>query len=135
MSLAKAVVSGIVYRAPEKRFTSNNIPVTAFALNISDSEEQLVRVVARGKLAETMGDNISKGDKIVIEGRLQTNTVKSEDGSERKIVEIDASGYEAMGGSGSVSAPAASSKADSIVQFGEQPDFADELIGEDEIPF
>ena len=40
MSLAKAVVSGTVYRAPEKRFTSNNIPVTAFAMNISDTEEQ-----------------------------------------------------------------------------------------------
>ena len=74
MSLAKAVVSGTVYRAPEKRFTSNNIPVTAFAMNISDTEEQLVRVVARGKLAETMGDSVSKGDKIVVEGRLQTNS-------------------------------------------------------------
>ena len=134
MSLAKAVVSGIVYRAPEKRFTSNNIPVTAFAMNISDAEEQLVRVVARGKLAETMGDNVAKGNKIVVEGRLQTNTVKSEDGSERKIVEIDASGFELMGSSTTVSA-SASSSADSIVQFGEQPDFSDELIGEDEIPF
>lgn len=120
MSLAKAVVSGTVYRAPEKRFTSNNIPVTAFAMNISDTEEQLVRVVARGKLAETMGDSVSKGDKIVVEGRLQTNTVKNEDGSERKIVEIDASGFEAMG-TGSASAAGSSSKADSIVQFGEQP--------------
>ena len=134
MSLAKAVVSGTVYRAPEKRFTSNNIPVTAFAMNISDTEEQLVRVVARGKLAETMGDSVSKGDKIVVEGRLQTNTVKNEDGSERKIVEIDASGFEAMG-TGSAPAAGSSSKADTIVQFGEQPDFADELIGEDEIPF
>ena len=134
MSLAKAVVSGTVYRAPEKRFTSNNIPVTAFAMNISDTEEQLVRVVARGKLAETMGDSVSKGDKIVVEGRLQTNTVKNEDGSERKIVEIDASGFVAMG-AGSAPAAGSSSKADSIVQFGEQPDFADELIGEDEIPF
>lgn len=135
MSLAKAVVSGIVYRAPEKRFTSNNVPVTAFAMNISDTEESIIRVVARGKLAETIGDNVSKGDKIIIEGRLQANTVKNEDGSERKIVEIDASAYEAMGGSGSSPVPAASSQADSIVQFGDQPEFADELIGEDEIPF
>ena len=28
MSLAKAVLSGTVYRNPEKRFTGNNIPVT-----------------------------------------------------------------------------------------------------------
>lgn len=51
MSLAKAVISGTVYRAPEKRFTSNNVPISAFALNISETEESLVRVIAKGNLA------------------------------------------------------------------------------------
>lgn len=51
MSLAKAVISGTVYRAPEKRFTSNNVPISAFAMNISDTEETLVRVIAKGNLA------------------------------------------------------------------------------------
>lgn len=137
MSLSKAVITGIVYRAPEKRFTTNNIPVAAFAMNISETEETLVRVVARGKLADTVGDTVSKGDKVIVEGRLQNNTVKNEDGSEKRIVEIDAAGVEVIGassGSASVSA-STSSSADSIVQFGEQPEFADELIGEDEIPF
>ena len=36
MALAKAVVTGTVYRAPEKRFTQNNIPVSSFVLNIGD---------------------------------------------------------------------------------------------------
>ena len=132
MSLAKAVISGTVYRAPEKRFTSNNIPVTAFAINISDTEESLVRIVAKGNLAETVATTINKSDRIVVEGRLQTNTVKNEDGSERKIVEIDAFAIEKM--SGSSDAPASSSNPDSIVQFG-QTEFGDDLIGEDEIPF
>lgn len=133
MSLAKAVVTGIVYRAPEKRFTSNNIPVAAFTMNISDNEETLVRVVARGKMADTVGDSVSKGDKVIVEGRLQNNIVKNEDGSEKRIVEIDAFAVETMSGGGAV--PPSAGKADSIVQFGEQPEFADELIGEDEIPF
>ena len=54
MSLAKAVISGTVYRAPEKRFTSNNVPISAFAMNISDTEETLVRVIAKGNLAATV---------------------------------------------------------------------------------
>jgi len=133
MSLAKAVITGIVYRAPEKRFTSNNIPVTTFTMNISDTEESLIRVIAKGKLAETTVDALSKGDRVLVEGRLQNDTIKNEDGSEKRIVEIDAISIETI--SGGVPVGVASERSDSLVQFGEQPDFADELIGEDEIPF
>ncbi len=134
MSLAKAVISGTVYRAPEKRFTSNNVPISAFALNISDTEETLVRVLAKGNLAQTVEETINKGDRVVVEGRLQNNTVKNEDGSEKRIVEIDANAMEKLAGSSAVSAPSGKVSPDSIVQFG-QTDFSDDLIGEDEIPF
>ncbi len=134
MSLAKAVISGTVYRAPEKRFTSNNVPISAFALNISETEETLVRVLAKGNLAQTVEETINKGDRVVVEGRLQNNTVKNEDGSERRIVEIDAYAMEKLAGSSTTSAPSGKASPDSIVQFG-QTDFSDDLIGEDEIPF
>ena len=128
MSLAKAVISGTVYRAPEKRFTSNNVPISAFAMNISDTEETLVRVIAKGNLAATVEETIQKGDRVVVEGRLQNNTVK-------RIVEIDAYAMEKLAGSSvSASAPAAKNSPDTLVQFG-QTDFSDDLIGEDEIPF
>ena len=58
MSIAKAVISGTVYRNPEKRFTGNNIPVTSFTLNIDEKDQSLVRVVARGNLAETVENSI-----------------------------------------------------------------------------
>lgn len=133
MSLAKAVISGTVYRAPEKRFTSNNVPISAFAMNISENEETLVRVIAKGNLAQTIEETINKSDRVVVEGRLQNNTVKAEDGSEKRIVEIDAYAVEKLAGS-SESAPSSSKSPDSLVQFG-QDDFSDDLIGEDEIPF
>lgn len=133
MSLAKAVISGTVFRAPEKRFTSNNVPISAFALNISENDESLVRVIAKGNLAETVAETITKGDRVVVEGRLQNNTVKNEDGSEKRIVEIDSYAIEKMFGNDSV-APSSAKSPDSLVQFG-QTDFSDDLIGEDEIPF
>ena len=133
MSLAKAVISGTVYRAPEKRFTSNNVPIAAFALNISENEDTLVRVVAKGNLATTVEETVQKGDKVIVEGRLQNNSVKNEDGSEKRIVEIDAFALEKLAG-GSGSAPSAKNSPDTLVQFG-QTDFSDDLIGEDEIPF
>ena len=72
--------------------------------------------------------------RVVVEGRLQNNTVKGEDGSEKRIVEIDAFAIEKMAGSSTNVASSAPKSPDSLVQFG-QDDFSDDLIGEDEIPF
>ena len=137
MSLAKAVISGTVYRAPEKRFTSNNVPITAFTININPDDETLIRVIAKGNLADTMVNSISKGDTVVVEGRLQNNTVKAEDGSEKRIVEIDASSFEKIGGASISSSKSSSSSFgddEQIVKFGAD-EFSESLIGEDEIPF
>lgn len=131
MSLSKAVLSGVVYRAPEKRFTSNNVPITYFTLNIDEKDETLVRVVAKGNLAENVENNIAKNDKVVVEGRLQNSVIQADDGTERKIVEVDLSSFEKL--SGSVG-KGNSSQDEQIVKFAEE-DFSDDLIGEEEIPF
>ena len=132
MSIAKAVLSGTVYRNPEKRFTGNNIPVTTFTLNIDEKEQSLIRVIARGNNAETLEQAVSKGDKIVIEGRLQVSTVQGDDGNEKKVMEIDMSSFEVLSSSQS---PSASSKSsDEVVKFSEV-EMDDVLIGEEEIPF
>ena len=133
MSIAKTVVTGTVYRAPEKRFTQNNIAVSAFVLNIGEREEMLVRVVSRRQGLDDVIDTLDKGSKVLVDGRLQTNTVKMDDGSEKRIYEIDANAIENLGEGGSVSSSSNYSSND-IVKF-ESDDFANELIGEDEIPF
>ena len=131
MSLAKAVVTGSVFRAPEKRFTQNNVPVSSFVLNIGDREEMLIRVIAKRASLDEVVSSISKDDRVLVEGRLQITTVKSDTGADRRIYEIDANNVELMGAAAPVSAT--SSNAD-IVKFSNE-EFADELIGEDEIPF
>ena len=136
MTLAKAVVTGIVFRAPEKRFTQNNIPVSSFVLNIGDREEMLIRVVARRAALDEAVSALSKDEKVLVEGQLQITTVKNDSGAERKIFEIDASTIETMGvsSSSSGSSPKSSAKTEDITSF-KQEEFSDELIGEDEIPF
>lgn len=62
-----------------------------------------------------------------------------DDGTEKRIYEIDANAIERIGeGSGLVSSSGSSSSGkfgtDEIVKF-ESDDFSNELIGEDEIPF
>ena len=134
MALAKAVVTGSVFRAPEKRFTQNNVPVSSFVLNIGEREEMLLRVVVRRTALDEVVSSISKDDRVLVEGRLQITTVKSDTGSERRIFEIDANGIELMGAGAPISASAVSSSNADIVKFSNE-EFADELIGEDEIPF
>ncbi len=131
MSIAKAVLSGTVYRNPEKRFTGNNIPVTSFTLNIDEKEQSLIRVIARGNNAETVEQAVSKGDKIVVEGRLQVSSIQSDEGVDKKVMELDLSGFELISSTGSSSAKKSSDK---VVEFGEV-DAEDVLIGEEEIPF
>ena len=90
MAFSKAVVTGTVYRAPEKRFTQNNIAVSGFVLNIGEKEEILVRILSRRQAQDEIVSSLSKGDKVLVEGRLQIATVKTDDGAERRIYEIDA---------------------------------------------
>ncbi len=133
MSIAKAVLSGTVYRNPEKRFTGNNIPVTTFTLNIDEKEQSLIRIVARGNNAEAIEQAVSKGDKVVVDGRLQITSIQGEDGSDKKVMELDLSSFEVLSGSQSVSS-SSSSKSDDVVKFAEV-EMDDVLIGEEEIPF
>ena len=132
MSLAKAVVTGTVYRAPEKRFTQNNIAVSSFVLNIGDRDEMLLRVISRRTALDEVVSGLSKGEKVLVEGRLQTNAVKAEDGSEKRILEIDAATIELYSGT---AAQASSNYGTEEVVKIESDDFSNELIGEDEIPF
>lgn len=130
MTVAKAVVTGTVFRNPEKRFTSNNVPVSAFVLNIGEREELLIRVVAKRTSLDEVVSGLSKGSRVLVEGRLQTTNVKSDNGTDRKIFEIDANGIELMGASSGVE----SDFTGDIVKFSES-EMTDELIGEEEIPF
>ena len=134
MALAKAVVTGSVFRAPEKRFTQNNVPVSSFVLNIGEREEMLLRVIVRRTALDEVVSTISKDDRILVEGRLQITTVKNDNGAERRIFEIDANTIEMMGAGAPVVMASTSSSSEDIVKFSNE-EFADELIGEDEIPF
>lgn len=153
MTLAKITVSGKITKNPEKRFTQNNLPVTSFVMDINPQDETLVRVLSLGALAERSADNLKLGDTVIVDGRLQTNTAKSTNGKEKRIIEINAStvekvtfenegtGYSGNTGSSNyraqapqASAPQNNAKSSDIVQFAVE-EISEDLIDEDEIPF
>ena len=132
MTLAKAFVTGTVVKAPEKRFTPNDMAIAGFTINIDQQNETLVRVVAFGQLAENIASTVAAGDMVAVEGKLQTNTFKLPNGKDKKVFEINASVIEKMGAGAPVSQAATQSS--DIVSFN-QDEIAQDLIDEDEIPF
>lgn len=137
MSIAKAVVTGTVYRTAEKRFTQNDVAVSSFVLNIGTRDELLVRVISKRKNLDDLVSSLEKNAKVLVEGRLQIATVQSGEGTERRIYEIDANSIEMMSGASaeSYSNPDFGTT-ENIVSFGaDDSTMQNELIGEEEIPF
>lgn len=135
MSIAKAVVTGTVYRAAEKRYTQNDVAVSSFVLNIGTRDELLIRVISKRKLLDELVSSLEKNDKVLVEGRLQIASVQSGDGAEKRIYEIDANSIERMSGSSATYSNPDFGTSENIVSFGADDSMSNELIGEEEIPF
>ena len=133
MTLAKAFITGAVVKAPEKRFTQNDMAIAGFTVNFDPANEGLIRVVAFGQLAETISATVNIGDNVAVEGKLQVNSYKLPNGKDKKVFEIQASIVENIGG-GSVSVTPTITQSENIVSFN-QDEIAQDLIDEDEIPF
>ena len=137
MTLAKAVVTGIVYKTPKTGFTSNNVAVSSFVINVGQQEETLVRVIAKIQSLEEVVSSLSKNQKVLVEGRLQNGISKMDDGTEKKVFEIEAATIELMSGSSTSSQD--SSEEGDILTFGEMetsPESdADVLMADEEVPF
>ena len=135
MALAKAAVTGIVYKTPKTGYTQNNVAVSSFVLNIGTTEELLVRVISKRQSLEEIVSNLSKNQKVLVEGRLQTGISKMDDGTEKRVFEIEASTIELMGGAQASS----SSEEGDILTFCDMEsasvEGADVLMDDEEVPF
>lgn len=135
MTLAKAVVTGIVYKTPKTGFTQNNVAVSSFVLNVGTQEEILVRVISKRQSLDEIVQNLSKNQKVLVEGRLQNGISKMDDGTEKKVFEIEASTIELMGAG---SSNAESSDDGDILTFGDMETAdanTDVLMDDEEVPF
>ncbi len=145
-SFNQAIIMGNLTRDPEMRNTPSGQNVVNFAVatnrqwqDPSGERKEAVEyheIVAWGKLAELASQYLSKGRKVLIVGRLQTQSWEK-DGVKRQRTEIVASDISFLDGRGDApaGAPAAPStpaakSTDTVVQ-----DLSDEPINLDDIPF
>src|ERR1700690_2998706 len=101
MSLNKAMIIGNLGRDREMRYTPNGQAVTQFTVAVNHNykdasgewkeETEWFRVVAWAALAERTAENLRKGRKVYVEGRLQTRSWEDKDGQKRYTTELVAS--------------------------------------------
>lgn len=98
-SLNKVMLIGNLTRDPNLRYTPNSTAVASFGIATNrswtptdggDKQERVDfhNIVAWSKLAEICGQLLHKGDKVYVEGRIQTRDWKTESGEVRKVTEI-----------------------------------------------
>lgn len=92
----KVCLIGRLTASPELRYNKNNIAYTRLTLAVNrnftnengEREADFISCVAWEKSAELICNYFNKGSQIGIEGRIQTGSYKTEDGSKRYTTDV-----------------------------------------------
>ena len=97
-NLNQVFLIGNLTRDPELRYVPSGKAVANLGLAVNQvfttqegerkEEVCFVRIVAWGKQAENCSQYLSKGSQIFVEGRLQSRSWETEDGTKRNTLEI-----------------------------------------------
>jgi len=93
-SVNKVILIGNVGKDPEVKYTPSGVPVGKFSLATNErfkdkagewqERTEWHSIVAWQKLAEIVGEFVSKGSKVYVEGRLQTSRWEDRQSGEKK---------------------------------------------------
>jgi single-strand DNA-binding protein len=106
MSLNKCMIIGNLGRDPEMRYSASGVAITQFSVAVNRNsrdeagewkeETEWFRVVVWGQQAERAAEYLRKGNKVYIEGRLQTRKYTDRNGVERMAIEVIANEMEML---------------------------------------
>ena len=92
----KIILMGRLTRDPEVRVTPSEKTVCTFTLAVDrqfanqsgEREADFINIVVWGKAAELCGNSVSKGQRLLVEGRLQLRNYVAKDGNKRYVTEV-----------------------------------------------
>ena len=147
----QAIIIGRLTRDPEVRYTQSGTAVCTFTLAVdrpwAHSKEQqsnqptadFIPVVTWRKLAEVCGNNLIKGRRVGVHGRIQVRSYEAQDGSKRYVTEVVAEDLEFLDSrkdSGAAAPPTGGfGQTTGAVSGGKQDQTFGPAIPEEEIPF
>ena len=136
----KVILVGRLTRDPEVRYTQTGKAVASFSVAVDsgfgdNKRADFIPIVVWDKLAEVCGNNLTKGRRVLVEGRLQIRDFEK-DGQKRRSAEVVAQNIEfldtkqAVGnGTGGTTSTAPAKSGYDVSSFGT------EVFPEEEIPF
>jgi len=87
----QVTITGRLTRDPEVRTTSTDKIVANFSVacnRMKDGQADFIDCVAWDKLGEIVGNNLAKGRRVLVSGRLQVRSYETNDGQKRKATEV-----------------------------------------------
>ena len=100
----RVILIGNLTRDPELKYTPSGVPIATFGLAVNrvtknaqgERDVDFFNVVAWRQRAEFVSQYVSKGRKVVIEGRIQTRNYVAQDGTKRYAFDIQADSVETL---------------------------------------
>jgi len=140
----KVIIVGRLTRDPEVRYTQTGKAVASFSVAVDsgfgdNKRADFIPVVVWDKLAEVCGNNLTKGRRVLVEGRLQIRDYQDKDGQKRRAAEVIAQNIEFLDtkqsvGNGSTTSSTTSSASPAKSGY-DVSSFGTEVFPEEEIPF
>ncbi|HMO51354.1 MAG TPA: single-stranded DNA-binding protein [Kiritimatiellia bacterium] len=106
-SMNIAILMGNLTRDPEKRTTPTGMAVSDLGLAVSDNYKDkdgkliertcFVDVIAWGRQAETCAQYLKKGSPVMVEGKLQLDQWKTDNGEKRSKLRVKATRIQFLG--------------------------------------
>ena len=150
-SVNKVILLGNVGKDPEIRATQSGMTVANFSIATTDrikgqdgqftDKTEWHNLVAFQRTAEIVRDYVKKGNKLYVEGRLQTSSWDDKTTGQKKYkTEIIVSDLSLLSGRGESEGSTGGYSKSSTASYDQrtpasQPDYADTGITDDDIPF
>ncbi len=135
----KVIIVGRLTRDPEVRYTQTGKAVASFSVAVDsgygeNKKADFIPVVVWDKLAEVCGNNLTKGRRVLVEGRLQIRDYEK-DGQKRRAADVVAQNIEFLDTKNQSTNTTASSSTPASGNKSPMDGFGFEIDPNDEIPF
>ena len=125
----KVILIGRLTADPELKYTNNNVAFTRFTLAVNRDftkddgtrDADFISIVGWDKRADLICKYLKKGNRVGIEGRIQTGSYEKEDGSKGYLTDVIVGSLEFLENKSKDDRPA--------------PEYTDEAPDEEEDPF
>lgn len=94
----KIILLGNLGRDPELKYTQNQVPVCSFSIATTEKRKdqsgawvditEWHKIVAWQKTAENCGKYLTKGSKVLVEGKIQTRKYQDKEGHDKYVTEV-----------------------------------------------